>query len=58
MAISFDQDAAVPAARPWYRHLYVQVVIAIFLGVTIGHFQADTPSPAIAPWDILVRAIA
>jgi len=37
MAISFDKDAAVPAARPWYRHLYVQVLIAILLGITIGH---------------------
>jgi aerobic C4-dicarboxylate transport protein len=42
MAISFDKDATVPAARPWYRHLYVQVVIAILLGVTIGHFWPAT----------------
>ena len=42
MAISFDKDATVPAARPWYRHLYVQVVIAILLGVIIGHFWPAT----------------
>jgi aerobic C4-dicarboxylate transport protein len=42
MAINFDKDATVPAARPWYRHLYVQVVIAIFLGVIIGHFWPAT----------------
>jgi len=42
MAIQFDKDATVPAARPWYRHLYLQVVIAILLGVTIGHFWPAT----------------
>ncbi len=26
---------------PWYRQLYVQVLIAIALGVTIGHFWPD-----------------
>jgi aerobic C4-dicarboxylate transport protein len=42
MAISFDKDATVPSAKPWYRHLYVQVVIAILLGVIIGHFWPAT----------------
>jgi len=42
MAIQFDKGATVPAARPWYRHLYVQVVIAILLGVAIGHFWPST----------------
>src|SRR3712207_4278448 len=32
--------AATPAAhhRPWYRHLYVQVLCAIVLGILLGHF--------------------
>jgi len=42
MAIQFDKDATLPAARPWYRHLYLQVVIAILLGVAIGHFWPAT----------------
>lgn len=42
MAISFDKDATVPAAKPWYRHLYVQVVMAILLGVVVGHFWPAT----------------
>lgn len=42
MAISFDKDATVPAAKPWYRHLYVQVVMAILLGVIVGHFWPAT----------------
>lgn len=27
-----------PARHPWYRHLYVQVLAAITLGVLLGHF--------------------
>jgi aerobic C4-dicarboxylate transport protein len=42
MAIQFDNGATVPAAKSWYRHLYVQVVIAIILGVAIGHFWPST----------------
>ncbi|WBH16053.1 dicarboxylate/amino acid:cation symporter [Sphingomonas radiodurans] len=32
------QTTTVSPAGPWYRHLYVQVLIAIALGVAIGHF--------------------
>jgi aerobic C4-dicarboxylate transport protein len=30
-----------PAPRPWWRHLYVQVLVAIALGVVVGHFWPD-----------------
>ena len=31
--------AGAPAEhRPWYRHLYAQVLCAILLGVLLGHF--------------------
>ena len=42
MAIHIDPGATIAAARPWYRHLYVQVLIAILLGVLIGHFAPAT----------------
>jgi len=42
MTIHIDSGATIPAARPWYRHLYLQVVVAILLGVTIGHFAPAT----------------
>ena len=42
MAIQIDQGAKLPTERPWYRHLYVQVLIAIFLGILIGHFWPAT----------------
>ncbi|MFV0622600.1 dicarboxylate/amino acid:cation symporter [Sphingomonas sp. ac-8] len=28
--------------KPWYKHLYVQVLIAIFAGVLLGHFYPET----------------
>ena len=33
-------DGAPPT--PWWRHLYVQVLVAIALGVVVGHFWPDT----------------
>jgi aerobic C4-dicarboxylate transport protein len=30
------------SSRPWYRVLYIQVLIAIALGILIGHFFPDT----------------
>jgi aerobic C4-dicarboxylate transport protein len=35
-------DAMTKTSRPWYRVLYIQVLIAIALGVAIGHFFPDT----------------
>ncbi|HRN60896.1 MAG TPA: dicarboxylate/amino acid:cation symporter [Luteimonas sp.] len=32
-------DARVPARLPWYRQLYVQVLLAIVLGALLGHFE-------------------
>ncbi|KQM41118.1 dicarboxylate/amino acid:cation symporter [Sphingomonas sp. Leaf10] len=31
-----------PAAKPWYAHLYVQVLVAIVCGVLLGHFYPQT----------------
>ena len=42
MAIHIDPGATLPAERPWYRHLYVQVLAAIILGVLLGHFDPPT----------------
>jgi aerobic C4-dicarboxylate transport protein len=42
MAIHIDPGAIPPAARPWYRHLYFQVLVAILLGILIGHFWPAT----------------
>src|SRR3954464_2780434 len=30
------------SSRPWYRVLYIQVLMAIVLGIAIGHFFPDT----------------
>ncbi|QNN66320.1 dicarboxylate/amino acid:cation symporter [Sphingomonas rhizophila] len=34
--------ARVDANRPWYAHLYVQVLLAIAAGVLVGHFAPAT----------------
>ncbi|NJR80636.1 C4-dicarboxylate transporter DctA, partial [Sphingomonas sp. 36D10-4-7] len=31
-----------PASRPWYTHLYLQVLAAIVAGVLLGHFAPAT----------------
>ena len=31
-----------PVAKPWYRHLYAQVLVAIVAGVLLGHFYPST----------------
>lgn len=37
-AIQLHEDAAVNSARtPWYRIPYVQILIAMFLGILVGH---------------------
>ncbi len=42
-AIIFDETGQAPAgATPLYRHLYVQVLAAILLGVIIGHIWPAT----------------
>ncbi|MEH3038075.1 MAG: dicarboxylate/amino acid:cation symporter [Sphingomonas adhaesiva] len=35
-------DAPPVAPPPWYRHLYVQVLVAIAAGVLLGHFAPAT----------------
>ena len=41
-------DPAPPAPRPWYAHLYLQVLVAIVSGALVGHFvpgSADALKP-------------
>lgn len=40
--IAPDTALPPPAPRPWYRHLYVQVLAAIAAGVLLGHFYPQT----------------
>src|SRR6185436_9284421 len=34
-----DVAPAVPPQRPWYQILYVQVLLAVALGILVGYFQ-------------------
>src|SRR5216683_1443387 len=47
MAAAITTDARAGAARPWYKILYVQVLIAILLGVVVGWL---TPTIATNDW--------
>lgn len=40
--IAQDTVLPPPAPKPWYRHLYVQVLAAIAAGVLLGHFYPQT----------------
>jgi aerobic C4-dicarboxylate transport protein len=42
MALHVESGASLAIPRPWFRHLYVQVLIAIALGILIGHFAPAT----------------
>src|SRR5512132_2010299 len=38
--MSLDPVTA-PARQPWYRILYVQVLVAVVFGILLGHFTPD-----------------
>ncbi|MBD8547456.1 dicarboxylate/amino acid:cation symporter [Sphingomonas sp. CFBP 8760] len=42
MTLDIPSTATPPVARPWYRHLYAQVLVAIIAGVLLGHFYPST----------------
>ena len=42
MAVIEATSPPAPVSRQWYRHLYLQVVVAIALGVAVGHFWPAT----------------
>jgi aerobic C4-dicarboxylate transport protein len=39
--VSTSAPTSPPARKPWYRILYVQVLIAVAIGIVIGHFFPD-----------------
>jgi len=38
--LSTENSAA--RSKPWYAHLYLQVLIAICIGILVGHFFPKT----------------
>lgn len=41
--LPLSADPGIPARpRPWYAHLYLQVLVAIVAGVLLGHFAPQT----------------
>src|SRR3979490_2775266 len=44
MAATIATEAPVRAAKPWYKILYIQVLIAILLGIVVGWLWPDLPT--------------
>lgn len=40
--IVIDKAAVLPERGPWYTHLYLQVLVAIVLGILVGHLAPAT----------------
>ncbi|MEJ5976766.1 dicarboxylate/amino acid:cation symporter [Novosphingobium sp. PS1R-30] len=56
--MEFDPAKLPPAGpRPWYAHLYVQVLIAIALGVSIGHFAPATGEALKPLGDMFIKLV-
>ncbi|WP_260929715.1 dicarboxylate/amino acid:cation symporter [Novosphingobium sp. 9] len=52
--------AAAPASavpRPWYKHLYTWVLVAIALGVLVGHFAPATGEALKPLGDMFIKAV-
>ena len=50
-------DAAPPAPLPWYRHLYVQVLAAIALGVVVGAVWPATGAALKPLGDLFIKLV-
>src|ERR1700712_5777741 len=57
--MQFDPPpAAVPATpRPWYAHLYFQVLTAIVAGVAVGHFAPATGEALKPLGDMFIKLV-
>ena len=43
--------------RPWYRHLYLQVLVAILAGVLLGHFYPETGAALKPVGDAFIKLV-
>ncbi len=56
MQISDFSDTPV-ARRPWYLHLYAQVLVAIIAGAALGHFAPDLGEAMKPVGDAFIKAV-
>jgi len=52
-----DPLPPAPVARPWYGHLYVQVLAAIAAGVLLGHFYPATGEALKPLGDLFIKLV-
>jgi aerobic C4-dicarboxylate transport protein len=56
MQISHFPDVPV-VRRPWYLHLYAQVLLAIIAGVALGHFAPHLGEAMKPVGDAFIKAV-
>jgi aerobic C4-dicarboxylate transport protein len=57
-SLTSTADAApAPQRHAWYRHLYVQVLIAIIIGILVGHFYPETGAQMKPLGDLFIKLI-
>jgi len=54
---SLSSTATVPTRKPWYSHLYVQVLCAIVIGALIGHFFPSLGESLKPLGDVFIKMI-
>jgi aerobic C4-dicarboxylate transport protein len=57
MAIPTATADTATHQKPWYQHLYVQVLCAIVLGVLLGHFYPDVGASMKPLGDTFIKLI-
>jgi aerobic C4-dicarboxylate transport protein len=57
MAIPTATADTATHQKPWYQHLYVQVLCAIVLGVLLGHFYPDVGASMKSLGDTFIKLI-
>ena len=51
------QAAASPRARAWYRHLSVQILVAMLLGVTVGYLRPQSAETLKPLGDLFIKLV-
>jgi aerobic C4-dicarboxylate transport protein len=56
-AIASKQDAANPRVRAWYKHLSVQILLAMLLGIIVGHLWPERAATLKPLGDLFIRLV-
>src|SRR5579872_5612009 len=54
---AISQSAATQRARPWYKNLSVQILLALLLGVLVGHLRPQSADSLKPLGDLFIKLI-